>query len=168
MNGKVKGRFQPYFDLLMTVGEGMITEQFMEFFNMEDMDSKPQHRDFDDLSHQPKDQQKSFLLDIIQKFMKYFGYGLLETPHLIPRRNEYQERVEKRSTILVNGQQFIIQTSEEKTCYKEEDEVSITACFYVTGTCMLLKCMTLLKREISTEQYLTASMPSHFFILILN
>lgn len=67
MNGKVKGRFQPHFDLLMTVGEGMITEQFMEFFNMEDMDSKPQHRDFDDLSHQPKDQQKSFLLDIIQK-----------------------------------------------------------------------------------------------------
>lgn len=123
VNGKVKGRFQPHFDLLMTVGEGMITEQFMEFFNMEDMDSKPQHRDFDDLSHQPKDQQKSFLLDIIQKFMKYFGYGLLETPHLIPRRNEYQERVEKRSTILVNGQQFIIQTSEEKTCYKEEDEV---------------------------------------------
>lgn len=44
VNGKVKGRFQPHFDLLMAVGEEMVTEQFLEFFDMATESSIPKHR----------------------------------------------------------------------------------------------------------------------------
>ncbi|KAL5016965.1 hypothetical protein ScPMuIL_006554 [Solemya velum] len=43
VNGQVKGHFQSHYDLLMAVGEGLVKEQFFEFFNMENETSKPAH-----------------------------------------------------------------------------------------------------------------------------
>lgn len=55
VNGKVKGRFKPHFELLMLVGECMVQEQFLEFLNMESFDSQPTHpmtKDVDDPENQ--------------------------------------------------------------------------------------------------------------------
>lgn len=80
VTGKVKGKFQPHFDLLMTVGEGMIREQFLEYFSMENIESEPQNPDLVNLIHQPRDQQKSILLSIVQMFMKNMATEWLKCP----------------------------------------------------------------------------------------
>lgn len=43
VNEKVKSRFQPHMDMLLAVGEGLIAEHFMEYFQMETNTDKPTH-----------------------------------------------------------------------------------------------------------------------------
>lgn len=78
VNGKVKGRFKPRFELLMLVGECMVQEQFLEFLNTESFDSQPTHpmtKDVDD-----PENQRDNLMKLIQEFMKHYGYGQVDCP----------------------------------------------------------------------------------------
>lgn len=43
VNGKVKGQFRPHHDLLMVTGEAMMKEQFLEYFEMDNMESNPEN-----------------------------------------------------------------------------------------------------------------------------
>ncbi|XP_052675768.1 uncharacterized protein LOC128157314 [Crassostrea angulata] len=84
VNGKVKGRFKPHFELLMLVGECMVQEQFLEFLNMESFDSQPTHpmtKDVDD-----PENQRDNLMKLIQEFMKHYGYGQVDCP--TPKKDE--------------------------------------------------------------------------------
>lgn len=85
VNGQVKGRFQPHFDLLMTVGEGLVKEQFMEFFQMENKYSQPNHKNFEDIDIKSSEEQKSILLAAVNDFMKYFGYCNADTAEGLPQ-----------------------------------------------------------------------------------
>lgn len=85
MNGQVKRRFQPHFDLPMTVREGLVKEQFMEFFQMEDKYSQPHHKNFEDIDIKSSEVQKSFLLAAVNDFMKYFGYCNADTAEGLPQ-----------------------------------------------------------------------------------
>lgn len=85
VNGQVKGRFQPHFDLLMTVGEGMVKEQFMEFFQMENKYSQPNHKNFEDIDIKSSEEQKSLLLAAVNDFMNYFGYCNADTAEGLPQ-----------------------------------------------------------------------------------
>lgn len=58
VNVQVKGRIQPHFDLLMTVGEGLVKEQVMEFFQMENKYSQPNHKNFEDIDIKSSEEQK--------------------------------------------------------------------------------------------------------------
>lgn len=97
MNGRVKGRFQPHFDLLMTVGEGLVKEQFMEFFQMENKYSEPNHKNFEDINSKSSEEQKSLLLATVIDFMKYFGYCNADTAEGLPQplRGSLQYQVQK-------------------------------------------------------------------------
>lgn len=39
----MKGRFRPHHDQLMVTGEAMIKEQFLEYFEMDNMESNPEN-----------------------------------------------------------------------------------------------------------------------------
>lgn len=60
VNVQVKGRFQPHFDLLMTVGGGggLVKEQVMEFFQIENKYSQPNHKNFEDIDIKSSEEQK--------------------------------------------------------------------------------------------------------------
>jgi hypothetical protein len=69
----------------MTVGEGLVKEQFMEFFQMDNKCSKPEHKNFEDIDAKSSEEQKSLLLAAVTEFMKHFGYCLADTPEGIPQ-----------------------------------------------------------------------------------
>ncbi|KAL5017472.1 hypothetical protein ScPMuIL_007061 [Solemya velum] len=82
VNGQVKGHFQSHYDLLMAVGEDLVKEQFLEFFNMENETSKPTHPlltevEGDNLSEEEK---KDIIYNIIADFVRKYGYGMVDTP----------------------------------------------------------------------------------------
>ncbi|KAL5013819.1 hypothetical protein ScPMuIL_008089 [Solemya velum] len=82
VNGQVKGHFQSHYDLLMAVGEVLVKEQFLEFFNVENETSKPAHPlltevEDDNLSEEEK---KDIIYNIIADFVGKYGYGMVDTP----------------------------------------------------------------------------------------
>lgn len=85
MNVQVKGRIQLHFDLLMTVGEGLVKEQVMEFFQMENKYSQPKHKNFEDIDIKSSEEQKSLLLAAVNDFMKYFGHCNADTAEGLPQ-----------------------------------------------------------------------------------
>jgi hypothetical protein len=74
VTGRVKGRFRPHHDLLMVVGEAILKEQFMEYFNMGDMESKPEIELLTSTEEKTTDEIKEQLNDVINKFMEYYEY----------------------------------------------------------------------------------------------
>ena len=87
VNGKVKGRFQPHFDLLMLVGECMIIEQFIEFLQMDSFDSQPHHNFVNNIAEKSEEDQKLQLMHLVRKFISHFGYGMLDSPEKINPNN---------------------------------------------------------------------------------
>ena len=80
------------FDLLMAVGEGLVKEQFMEFFQMENKNSEPKHKNFTDIGSKSPEEQKSSLAANVIDFMMYFGYCNADTglPHPLRGSLHYQ------------------------------------------------------------------------------
>lgn len=60
------------FDLLMAVAEGLVKEQFMEIFQMENKTSKPKHKNFTDIGSKSPEEQKTLLAASVVDFMMYF------------------------------------------------------------------------------------------------
>ncbi|XP_069124032.1 uncharacterized protein [Argopecten irradians] len=75
VNGKVKGRFEPHHNLLIAVGEGLLTEQILEFFNMEDGHCDPQHSLLGDFAKQKLPEKKNIVNKILREFLCHYGYG---------------------------------------------------------------------------------------------
>lgn len=81
----------------MTVSEGLVKEQFMEFFSMENKYSEPNHKNFEDIDSKSSEEQKSLLLATVIDFMKYFGYCNADTAEGLPQplRGSLQYQVQK-------------------------------------------------------------------------
>ena len=82
VNGKVKGRFKPHYELLMAVGEGLVKEQFIEFFNMDNESSKPEHHFLTNLEDDglSEEEKRDILYKILSEFINKYGYGMVDTP----------------------------------------------------------------------------------------
>lgn len=85
VNGKVKGRYQARFDLIILVGEEMIKEQFIEYLQYNNENSHPKHscavKLLETLSaNKSADEQKEFLMNLLKDFMVYYGYGTVDCP----------------------------------------------------------------------------------------
>lgn len=109
VNGKVKGRFQPHYDLLMAVGEGLVKEQFFEFFNMENESSKPAHPlltelEDDNLSEEEK---RDIIYNIIADFIRKYGYGMVDTPDRFNVVNP--QYIQKLQAVILDGKLAIEQ-----------------------------------------------------------
>lgn len=101
VNGKVRGRFKPHFELVMLVRECMVQEQCLEFLNIESSDSQPTHsmtKDVDD----PENQRDNWM-KLIQEFMKHYGYGQVDCP--TPKNDE----ADKTFIITPEGQNIQIE-----------------------------------------------------------
>lgn len=103
VNGKVKRRFQPHYDLLMAVGEGLVKEQFFEFFNMENESSKPAHPlltelEDDNLSEEEK---RDIIYNIIADFIRKYGYGMVDTPDRFNVVNP--QYIQKVQAVILDG-----------------------------------------------------------------
>lgn len=104
INGIVKGRFRPHHDLLMVVGEAMVKEQFLEFFQMEDKDSSPIHDLLADIVEKTEEEQKQLLLNTLAQFIEYYGYckcdkGVL--PQDLQAVEQYQLQIADQTLMLV-------------------------------------------------------------------
>ncbi|XP_071139042.1 uncharacterized protein, partial [Mytilus edulis] len=108
VNGKVKGRFQPHYDLLMAVGEGLIKEQIFEFFQMENEYSKQTHPLLTELEDDnfSEDQKRDMFYNVIADFMKMYGYGMVDTPDKFIVNAQY---VQKLRAVIVDGKLAIEQ-----------------------------------------------------------
>ena len=58
----------------MTVGEGLVKEQFMQFFHMETKYSKPTHTGLDGIEEKSSDEQKSSIYAVVNDFITHYGY----------------------------------------------------------------------------------------------
>ena len=71
----------------MSVGEGMVIEQFLEYFKMESMESQPQHQITDDLQDKSPDEQIYILMNVVQEFMAHYGYGRVDSPRKLEKKS---------------------------------------------------------------------------------
>lgn len=55
----------------MTVGEGLVKEQFMQFFHMK---TKPTHTDLDRIEEKSSDEQTSSIYAVVNDFITHYGY----------------------------------------------------------------------------------------------
>lgn len=87
----MKGRFRPHYDQLMVTGEAMIKEQFLEYFEMDNMESNPENN-LTITDGKTDVELKKQLLGRITKFMDYYGYCKADTEQSEPKDLRIQQR----------------------------------------------------------------------------
>jgi hypothetical protein len=66
--------------LLIDVGEAMVTEQFMEFFEMDTSASATSHPLLEGVEEKSSTEQKEKLFSAIEAFMLQHGYVMVDIP----------------------------------------------------------------------------------------
>lgn len=107
VNGKVKGRFQPHMDLLLGVGEGLIAEQFMEYFQMETNADKPTHPLLEEMDENSDEEKQTILNTILMQFMTVYGYGSIDNPSEIDYASKPTQTVQNFKFILEGSHIFV-------------------------------------------------------------
>lgn len=125
----MKGRFRPHHDLLMVTGEAMIKEQFLEYFEMDNMKSNPENNLT--IADGKIGEELKKLLDRITKFMDYYGYRKADTEQSEPKDLQTQQRYR---LLNVNNNIVLVPGITEK----KRDYLIIFFSF-VTGTCIYCK-----------------------------
>ncbi|XP_060578320.1 uncharacterized protein LOC132735396 [Ruditapes philippinarum] len=72
VNGKVKGAFKSHHDFIMLVGKRMVTEQFIEYFGMENSSSAPTKNV--PIIKKSVCERRVQMHEILEKFMDHYGY----------------------------------------------------------------------------------------------
>ena len=85
VNGTVKGIFRPHHDLLMVVGESLIKEQFIEYFKMETIDTKPEIDLLTSTDEKTMDETKDQFFTVITEFIDHYGYCKVDTDQSCPK-----------------------------------------------------------------------------------
>lgn len=88
VNVQVKGRFQPHFDLLITVGGGGGVGWLNRLWNFSKWrisTANPTTRTLKILTSNHLKKRKSLLLAAVNDFMKYFGYCNADTAEGLPQ-----------------------------------------------------------------------------------
>jgi hypothetical protein len=102
----------------MAVGEAMVTEQFLEFFNMATESSVPNHPLLTDIITKSEEDQKDIMIAIVKEFMAKYKYCAIDH---VPDKEQKSCIVTYR--VVCNDQNTIIIEKSKDTVAPESDEL---------------------------------------------